>query len=227
MNGPSRVLRAAFKLGLQLTTPLVSRCFLVGYYFRRPWYTFLGAHLSQLPVDMHIYQELIFRTRPSFIVVTGVDQGGALLYFASMLDLIKADPAHLVVGIDIKLTERAAALHHPRIRLIEGSSTDPRVLERVKSMLPPGTGMVALDSDPSRHHVLAELRLYREFVGVGQYLVCQNTSLGHLIPVFKNRGRLAAVRDFLKEDDRFVTDTDIWKRNLISLHHRGWLRRVR
>jgi cephalosporin hydroxylase len=198
------------------------------YYQSLAWdsNTFLGYQIKQCPFDLQIYQELVTRLRPKYIIQTGVAGGGSVLFLATLLDLCSAGPDAVVVGIDVQLSAAARSLNHHRVRLVEGSSTDPLTIRVVESHLPRGGGLVALDSEHIEHHVARELRMYSEYVAIGSYLVAEDTNLnGH--PVFPSfgPGPFEAVEGFLREDVRFVRD-DLWKRHLFSFHQDGWLKRV-
>ena len=137
-------------------------------------FTWLGRPIIQLPEDMFRLQELIHSVRPDVIVETGVAHGGSLVFYAS---LCKAIGHGRVIGIDIEIRphNRAAIESHTLssfITLIEGSSIDPTIVERVRSHIQPGERvMVLLDSCHSKDHVLTELSAYSKLVSPGSYIV--------------------------------------------------------
>jgi cephalosporin hydroxylase len=137
-------------------------------------FRWMGRPIIQLPEDMVVMQEVIYELRPDVIVETGVAHGGSLVFYAG---LCKAMGTGRVVGIDIEIRphNRSAIEAHelfPFIELVEGSSTDPQIVEQVSGLIGAGeTVLVILDSDHSRRHVTAELDAYAPMVTPGSYLV--------------------------------------------------------
>jgi len=178
-------------------------------------FTWMGRPIIQLPEDIVRMQELIYRVKPDVIVETGVAHGGSLIFYAS---LFEAMGKGRVIGVDIEIRphNRTAIEQHPlskRITLLEGSSTDPAILSRVRGHLQGSEiVLVVLDSNHTRNHVLAELESYAPVVTPGSYMVATDGILGDLAGVpgaprdcSENNPR-SAVEAFLTTAPTFVCE---------------------
>jgi cephalosporin hydroxylase len=227
---------AAAKMAADRETQKLARQFFQKTYEHRYSYNFswLGRPIIQYPQDVIALQEIIWRTRPGLIVETGVAHGGLTVFFASMLELLGGDGEVAGVDIEIRPHNRAAIEAHPlarRIRLIEGSSVDPKVTaqvaERAARKRPV---MVVLDSNHSQAHVLAELQAYSPLVARGGYLVVMDTIVEWVDqrafaerPWGRGDSPMSAVRQFLAVDDRFELDARIEEKLLITAAAGGYL----
>lgn len=220
-----RVQEKAGRIICNALKPLIVPLFHNLYYSSTNWAenTYLGYPILQTPVDIQLYQEVIYKLNPETIIQTGIASGGSLLYFASLMDLIGQARTAKVIGVDITLTDQAKSIAHPRVTMLEGSSTDPKIVEQIKSMVI-GKCMVVLDSDHSKSHVDKELSLYADLVSPGSYLAVEDTNVnGHPVSPTFGPGPREAVKQFLATDKRFAQDR-FWAKNLYSFH--DWLKRL-
>lgn len=196
-----------------------------------------GEPLLQLPQDMFAIQDIIYKTRPDYIIEIGVAWGGSLLFNATLQEVLGGK---LVIGIDIyipdDLRERLSSypLLSNRIRLIEGSSLDESTINKVEKIVGNNEKvMIILDSYHTHDHVLQELKKYSPFCGIGQYLVVCDTII-NMIPSQTHRPRewgpdnnpKTALDEFLKNNSAFVIDHEIDQKLLFSCNHSGYLKRI-
>jgi len=183
----------------------------------------LGVFVQKCPLDLFIYQETLWDTRPGLIVECGTAEGGTTLYLASMCDLIGTGR---VVSVDIDTKPKRPA--HPRITYIAGSSVAPDVVAEVKKHVKKGeTIMVILDSDHSKKHVDQELKIYSDLVSKGCYLIVEDSNVnGHPVLVDHGPGPMEAIEEFLAGDDRFIID-DEKEKFYMTFNPRGYLKRVK
>jgi len=201
-------------------------------------FSWLGRPVIQFPADLIAIQELIFTVRPQLVIETGIAHGGSLIHSASILELIGGDGRVLGVDIDIRPHNREAIDAHPmrkRIDMIEGSSIDPSVVERVREA---ASGkdrvLVILDSMHTHDHVLQELRLYAPLATLGSYCIVFDTVIEDLPgdafpdrPWGKGNSPKTAVWAFVKDDPRFAIDHELEAKLLMTAGPDGWLKRVR
>lgn len=211
----------------------------------------LGRPIIQFPQDMVAMQELIWRIRPDLIIETGIAHGGSLILNASMLALLDycdalssgqlldpQTPKRRVLGVDIDIRahNRQAIEAHPmanRIDMIQGSSTDPEIVAKVRER---ASGfqrvLVSLDSNHTHHHVLSELEAYAPLVSVDSYCVVFDTLIEDVPagsfsdrPWDKGDNPKTAVWEYLKSHPEFQIDASIPQKLLITAAPDGYLRR--
>jgi len=201
-------------------------------------FSWMGRPIIQYPQDMIALQELIWENRPDVIIETGIAHGGSLVFSASMLQLLGGDGFVLGVDIDIRAHNRAAIEAHPmapRIKMLEGSSVEEAMRDRVVAAIAGRTNpMVLLDSNHTHAHVLRELTLYSPLVKKGGWLIVFDTAV-ELMPddFYPDRpwsvgdNPMTAVNAFLQANDRFVIDAAMDAKLAVSMAPRGYLRCVR
>lgn len=201
-------------------------------------FTWLGRPIIQLPQDMFAMQELIWNIKPDIVIETGIAHGGSLIFYASILELIGENGKVLGVDIDIREHNRTAIEQHPmfkRIEMIEGSSTDEKLVSKVFNFAKDYQKIiVVLDSNHTHDHVLRELELYSPLVQKGNYLVVFDTLIEDIPdnaftdkPWGKGNNPKTAVYEFLKANRRFEIDDDINAKLLLSVAPDGYLKCVK
>jgi cephalosporin hydroxylase len=196
--------------------------------------TWLGVPIIQLPEDVVIMQELIWKTRPDIVIECGLAHGGSALFYASLLDLIGKG---FVIGIDVEIRHynRIAIENHPmshRVRMIEGSSVSDETIGKVKEAVKgAGKVMVVLDSNHSKEHVAKELDLYKDFVTPGSYMVAMDGAQAYVWDIprgkseWKEDNPLIAIEDFIGHTQDFVID-ERCNKLMVSSNPKGYLRRL-
>jgi cephalosporin hydroxylase len=200
------------------------------YDSKQTWYNsqWLGVRTMQNPNDVWITQEIISELKPDVIVEAGTAAGGSALIWAMVLSQV--NPAGRVITIDINdyLKEaRERPIFKERVDFLKGSSTAPEIVAEVKRRTQGKRVLVLLDSNHVKDHVAAELKAYSPLVGVGGYIIVQDTDVnGH--PVFADfgPGPMEAVEEFLAGTSDFESDRSR-ERLLFTMHPKGYLRRVR
>jgi cephalosporin hydroxylase len=209
--------------------PAIAR-FLARHFHRSYYYrmsdtilrtSWLGTPVLKCPLDLWVYQEMITELRPSLIVELGTYRGGSALFFAQLCDLLDNGR---VITID---TVPAPVPDHDRITYVTGSTVSSRSFGRVRAEVDGhGPVLVVLDSNHTRDHVLAELRLYADLVTVGSYLIVEDTNInGHPVLPGNGPGPTEAIETFLREDSRFEIDRSREK-HLLTMHPDGFLKRL-
>ena len=147
-------------------------------------FTWLGVPIIQIPQDIQVLQEIIWKVKPDLIIETGIAWGGTLVFNASMLAVLETcgeiKNGHVLgVDIDVRPHNKKSLAAHPlakKITMLEGSSIAEDVINQVREFSRRYKKiMVCLDSNHTHDHVLAELEAYAPLVTHNSYCIVGDT----------------------------------------------------
>jgi len=182
-----------------------------------------GIPVKKCPLDLWIYQEIIFEQFPDIIIESGTYLGGTAFYLAYLCDLIDNGE---VISIDI--LENEGRPNHKRIKYLIGSSTSEYIKKEIINYVKEKEKiLVILDSDHTKQHVLNELRFYSKLVSIGSYIIVEDSDLAGN-PVYRGPGEgpMEAINEFLKENDEFIIDKTKEK-FFMTFNPNGFLKRIK
>jgi len=176
-----------------------------------PKIKWLGYDTLKCPMDLWIYQEIIYEIQPRYIIEGGTCTGGSALFMATILDVLGYGN---VVTIDWDADEFRPK--HPRIQYITGNTIHIETVQKVRDLVQdPGRRMLVLDDGHDHDHVYQELMLYAPMLRAEDYLIVEDTNLG---------GPLWGLERFLQEiPDKFVRDEER-ERLLLTFNPQGYLK---
>ena len=191
----------------------------------------------QLPQDLFAFQEIIYKTKPKYIIEIGVAWGGTLLFNSTILKLCGGKG---IIGIDIFIPNSLKQRLNKKIdknidlHLFSSSSLDPKIIKKVKKIIKNESTMVILDSFHTHDHVKKELDIYSQIVTKNCYIVCCDTVIELQPPVAKRprpwkkgNSPMTAVKEFISENNKFKIDKELENKLLLSNMPNGYLKRVK
>jgi cephalosporin hydroxylase len=219
-TGPDGQPENATPIPDQLTTQFVD-----AFWHSMAWRetTWLGRRVAKAPTDLFVYQELIQRVRPDWIIETGSANGGRALFLASICELVDHGR---IISIDPEVSDTRA--QHPRITYVEGSAQADDIAQHVRGLVGDSRVLVVLGSQPGTNlRIEAEFNVYAPLVPVGSYVIVEYTILnGHPVWPGFGPGPNEAVKRILAHNSNWAVDTTLEKYAL-TFNPGGYLKRMR
>lgn len=219
----------------KVAIPIINKLLETKYVYLFDWF---GVPTIQFPNDLMVMQELIYKYKPDYIIETGVAHGGTLLFYTSILKLLKKKFKVIGVDILIKKKNKEKIKKNPLskdIILIQSSSTDLDTINKLKKITKRKKTLVILDSNHSHNHVMNEMNLYSDLVKKNGYIVVMDTTTEFVDKKHINKGRnfgkgnnpYTAVKNFLQVNKKFKIDSFYENKSFITGCFSGFLKKIR
>ena len=201
------------------------------YYYSYAWVgSWAGTRVLKAPTDLFVYQEILSENRPDVIIECGTANGGTALFLAHICDALGNGR---IVTIDInpephpEVEPGIFRPYHDRILYMIGDTLSEDVLNILRNNIKKDESvMVILDSEHTKYQVKNELELYSRFVTPGQYLIVEDTNVGHSVEIKRKKdGPMDALREWLDVHPEFRIDYEREK-HMLTFNSCGYLRRM-
>jgi cephalosporin hydroxylase len=185
--------------------------------------TYFGVPALKNPLDFWVYQELLHKQRPDFIIEIGNYNGGSTLALAHLCDLFGHGR---VIGLDISHKNVPEIVRaHPRITLLEGDAC--AMFDQVRQLIAPAENVFIIeDSSHTYENTLNVLRTYHALIPWGGYFIVEDGICHHGLEVGPAPGPYEAIETFIAENPNFVIDRE-QENFLITWNPKGFLQRIR
>jgi cephalosporin hydroxylase len=181
----------------------------------------LGRRTHRAPTDLFVYQELIWRLRPGWIVETRTGVGGRALFLASICELAGEGQVLSIDGSPV-----GTPPSHPRITYLTGDPGAPGTAAQARAIVGEDPRALVIIGGGANHQVTAAFRNYAPLVPIGSYVVVEDTILeGNPVWPDFGPGPASALLEIL-DGRQFVIDQSL-ERYALTFNVGGYLRRVR
>ena len=182
----------------------------------------MGYRTMKCPLDLWVYQEILFKIKPDVVIETGINEGGGAAFLSSILDSIGKGK---LITVDIEILDNLP--DHERITYLKGSSTDEKIVQKISEMIQENqVVLVILDSDHNMPHVLKEMEIYSKLVTKGSYMIVEDSNVnGHPIMPNWGDGPYEAIDKFLENNDSFEIEKELEK-YFMTFNPNGYLKKV-
>jgi cephalosporin hydroxylase len=192
-------------------------------------HTWMNEPMLQTPEDIIKFQEMIFEYKPKVLIEVGIAWGGLLLFLDSIREKARIKK---IIGIDIfipnSLRSRLNKKISKKVKIFNSSSTDNKLISKLKKLIKNQRCLVHLDSNHTEKHVFNELICYDKILKKGDLIIVGDTIINY-IPNQKHRVRewsneknpKTALDKFLKINKKYKIVKHLSNNLLLSNNYLG------
>ena len=184
---------------------------------------YFGIRAFKSPIDFWIYQEILFESRPDFIIEIGNCWGGSTLALAHLCDCLGKGQ---VIALDVSHAGLSDAVRrHPRILPIEGDACQS--FAKVRSLVGDGDDVLVIeDSSHTFDNTLRVLTTYSALIKADGYFIVEDGIINHGLDGGPSPGPYEAINAFIASHPDFEIDRTR-ESFLITWNPKGYIRRAR
>lgn len=187
--------------------------------------SYRGVPMWKNPLDLALYQRLIWETKPRTIIEVGTNAGGSALWFADLLGVYGYDSVVLSIDVNPPAKKAIPDGGSPMIFIGGNGRNLDAALDCYEHPI-----LLVEDADHLPETTAAVLAWWHRNSLPGEYVVVEDGNVDGLYPGRHRGGPLLAIREFLaRHPDEYEVDrgyTDFYGRNA-TFSPEGYIKRLK
>lgn len=172
-----------------------------------------GIPLEKMPLDLWIFQDIIYDVKPDLIIELGSCFGGSATWMGDICETF--GHGHILT---FEITKSVIAPPHPRVDFVRTNCLIGVAIHKVREAIHKyGNKVLVIDDGAhDRHSVSRALELYSPFVSKGSYFIVEDTNVTEA---------KEAIEEFLPRHPEYEIDKHCHK-FFLTFNPNGYLKKI-
>lgn len=187
-----------------------------------------GLQMIKNPLDLTVYEEILWRIKPTVIIEIGSKQGGFTLWLKDHAQIMKLNAKIISIDLTTNARQNLDVMKDIGNNLIclVGNCNSPEILSELKRYILKNDIVLAIeDSSHTFDNTLRVLENYKEIVTVGSYLIVED-GICDVLNIRPVPGPMKAIEKWILNNPNYVIERG-WEKYIVTYNPKGYLKRLR
>lgn len=187
--------------------------------------TYKGLQIKKNPLDLIIYEEILWKIKPTIIIEIGSSQGGSALWFRDRTQIMNLNTKIITIDLNDKASKNLRNFKSKNLICIIGNCNSSEILSKLKDYIFKNDIVLVIeDSSHTFENTFKVLENYKNIVTVDSYFIIED-GICDILNIGPLPGPMKAIEKWIINNPNYIIDRTLEK-HIVTYNPKGFLKRV-